>query len=150
MYLVRFIGKTDAKFWDRTHELSPLQESLYDRLVPDSGEADTPHGELLRMICHLHYDIYNNGLCNDKSPEVDYILQSVDKFRAYLTDEFYSISLLRRMQLKLAKNDTHEYGEVVNPFNVDQDFCNRIDDIVAAIVKYVDAIENQLKTEQLL
>ena len=37
---------------------------LYKKLVPKSGEADTNHGELLRSLARLNYDIYNNGACN--------------------------------------------------------------------------------------
>ena len=53
-----------AAFWDGTHPLSNLQEDLTEKLVPAFGDAMTPHGELLRCMSNLYYDVYNNGYCN--------------------------------------------------------------------------------------
>lgn len=42
-------------------------QRIYDRLqalVPDEGEADTPAGELMRLMSNVYYDVYNNGGCN--------------------------------------------------------------------------------------
>lgn len=35
-----------------------------EELVPPVGNADTYHGEVLRISSRLYYDYYNNGLCN--------------------------------------------------------------------------------------
>lgn len=35
--------------------------TLFDRLVPDSGKAETVAGEIVRAICHIGYRNYNDG-----------------------------------------------------------------------------------------
>ena len=56
----------NSAFWNRTHPLSTKKTELWERLVPPSGESLTEHGELLRMISRLGYEIFNNGLTNDQ------------------------------------------------------------------------------------
>ena len=53
-----------GSFWAGTHPLSQVAQTLKSSLVPLSGPAATPHGELLRCMTKLYYDAYNNGYCN--------------------------------------------------------------------------------------
>ena len=39
-------------------------DELYEKLVPDAGEAPTVRGELLRCVSRLGYEYWNNGNCN--------------------------------------------------------------------------------------
>ena len=39
-------------------------EKLYNKMVPDEGEAETEYGEAVRAIARLEYDYYNNGYQN--------------------------------------------------------------------------------------
>jgi hypothetical protein len=153
MYLVEFQHPFTAQYWESSHELYPLYETLYDRLVPASGQADTMHGELLRSISRLHYDIFNNGLCNNKLPEIEFVLQSKDKFLSFLKDSA-SINLIHKLESKLLEQaeadlsthywgDEDDYIEVV-PLMCNQAFCDQLDDVVTAIVQYVHLTENQL------
>ena len=36
-------------------------DRMWDAYVPAQGEADTAHGEAIRIIAGFSYDIYNNG-----------------------------------------------------------------------------------------
>jgi len=51
-------------YWNGTGLYQKDYDRLYKKLVPQRGEAKTPHGELLRAISRLAYDLYNNGGCN--------------------------------------------------------------------------------------
>lgn len=51
-------------YWNHEGKHQTEYNRLYEKLVPASGRAGTQHGELLRAICKLYYDYYNNGACN--------------------------------------------------------------------------------------
>lgn len=53
-----------STYWENSGKHQELYNSLYKRLVPDMGEADTKAGEVLRAISKLYYDSYNNGCGN--------------------------------------------------------------------------------------
>ena len=63
---------TDPKnsYWNETGIYQKEYDELYDTLVPDSGEAETINGELIRAVSILAYDYYNNG--NGNAVEVIY------------------------------------------------------------------------------
>ena len=48
-------------------------------LVPDSGPAETLEGELLRSVTRLYYDYYNNGMCNNTSGAVNFLIKYNDE-----------------------------------------------------------------------
>jgi hypothetical protein len=48
-------------------------DELTEKHIPTTGMAKTIKGELLRCATRLYYDVYNNGLCNDKSYELGFI-----------------------------------------------------------------------------
>ena len=51
-------------YWFGSGEHQELFDEYFDALVPASGPASTPQGELLRAASQLIYDHYNNGSCN--------------------------------------------------------------------------------------
>lgn len=51
-------------YWSKSGRHQRLYDRLYAKLVPDSGEAGSDAGELLRTVSNVYYDIYNNGGCN--------------------------------------------------------------------------------------
>jgi len=64
------------KYWDKTGKYSQLLSEKWDELVPDSGEAETEIGELIRAFGRINYEIFNNGCCNmfhDNNPEEEYL-----------------------------------------------------------------------------
>ena len=59
-------------------------QATYDRLVeamPASGKCDTLAGELIRSASRLGYDFYNNGMGNNTSGAVNFLLArgAIDK-----------------------------------------------------------------------
>jgi hypothetical protein len=59
-------------------------QSDYDRLVelmPASGNCETVAGELIRAATRLAYDLYNNGMGNNTSGAVNFLLDrgAIDK-----------------------------------------------------------------------
>jgi hypothetical protein len=54
----------DTTYWASKGKHQKDYNRLWEKLVPESGEAETNHGEILRLVCRFYYDVYNNGLCN--------------------------------------------------------------------------------------
>lgn len=55
-------------YWSNNGAYSKELYELYTKLVPDSGNAQTVHGELVRAVSRLGYEYYNNGNCNACDP----------------------------------------------------------------------------------
>ena len=60
-------------YWNNEGKYQKKYETLYNKHVPNKGMAKTIKGELLRCISRLYYEVYNNGLCNDKIYEIKFI-----------------------------------------------------------------------------
>jgi len=60
-------------YWDENGAYQKELDKLYNKLVPMSGDAETVHGELVRVVNRLYYEYCNNGNCN--AVEVDYVDQ---------------------------------------------------------------------------
>lgn len=65
--------KTSAGYWNERGVYQAEYDRLYKELVPQQGEADTHHGELLRSISRLYWDFFNNGggNCYDYPTEIE-------------------------------------------------------------------------------
>lgn len=48
-------------YWNGTGKYEEEYKMLRKKLVPRCGKADTPHGELLRVVGNIYYDYNNNG-----------------------------------------------------------------------------------------
>lgn len=48
-------------YWDHTGAHQALYDSIREKLVPRSGPAPTPHGELLRVATRVYYAFHNDG-----------------------------------------------------------------------------------------
>ena len=55
-------------YWNNNGAYSKELLELYNKLVPDTGDAQTVHGELVRAVSRLGYEYYNNGNCNACNP----------------------------------------------------------------------------------
>lgn len=55
---------TEQTYWSGKGEYQKEYDALWDKLVPEEGEADTVHGETLRAVSTLYYDVMNNGAGN--------------------------------------------------------------------------------------
>jgi len=59
-------------YWDNNGAYQKEYNELRTNLVPDTDEADSVHGEMLRCIGNLFYDFCNNGNCNVINTETIY------------------------------------------------------------------------------
>ena len=48
-------------YWNNNGAYSKELYELYNKLVPDTGDAQTVHGELVRAVCRLGYEYYNGN-----------------------------------------------------------------------------------------
>lgn len=51
-------------YWNNNGKYQRINDSLWEILVPKTGECDTEQGEALRIVSNIYYDFYNNGCCN--------------------------------------------------------------------------------------
>ena len=70
-------------YWGSRGKYQKLYDTLYAQLVPNSGKADTPAGELLRQISRVYHDLYNNGWGNGPHTDAVHIL---DEYRLAIQD----------------------------------------------------------------
>jgi hypothetical protein len=70
-------------YWVGDDPRAKKLSDLYDTLVPQVGEADTMHGELIRIFNKHDYEIYNNGGGN----MWDRVSEGYDRWYADLLDE---------------------------------------------------------------
>jgi hypothetical protein len=54
----------EPRYWGKNGRFQKQHDELWEKLIPDCGDADTTHGELLRVACRVYYEHYNNGRCN--------------------------------------------------------------------------------------
>jgi len=62
--IAKKVTKKGKSYWAGTGAYNKEFTALEKELVPDSGEANTVHGEMIRAIGRLFYDFCNNGNCN--------------------------------------------------------------------------------------
>jgi len=158
----------EAEYWNETSPYYAEYQEFWDELVPESGEADTLQGELLRMISRISYDYYNNGFGNDRSEEAKFLDEHSNLFKPYMKDPniwdtFYN------MYEEIGFGDTtefyrkveDEYGgdydddEDFDPYSMDSidDFIKRnhwnvekhLDEIMDGIVKYIRLTKHKLE-----
>jgi hypothetical protein len=68
-------------YWHQAGKHQADYVRLCDELIPSMGAADTVAGEMLRSATRLAYDLYNNGMGNNTSGAVNYLLRKgvIDK-----------------------------------------------------------------------
>jgi len=92
-------------------ELEKRNEVLYDKLVPESGAADTIEGEMLRAMNRLIYRYYNDG---DKFFE-GYGTETAGPAHSYLVNSKSAISAdLDRIFSKIVHSNDHDYEQGID------------------------------------
>ena len=61
-------------YWHNAGKYQADYGRLCDELIPGMGAADTVAGEILRSVTRLAYDLYNNGMGNNTSGAVNFLL----------------------------------------------------------------------------
>jgi hypothetical protein len=124
------------RYWDQQGKYQDLYKLFWKRYVPEMGEADCTRGEVLRNIGRLYYDCYNNGLMNDKSDEVKYLLDYRSCFTHYLPKDSKGLAFLREL-IYLYTNDDWV------SFDFSEENNKALDDLVDAILLYIQDDEKK-------
>jgi hypothetical protein len=61
-------------YWNEKGAYQAEYARLCEELIPAMGAADTVAGEMLRSATRLAYDLYNNGMGNNTSGAVNFLL----------------------------------------------------------------------------
>lgn len=59
----KLITPKGQSYWNSTG-IYQKEYNILTKLVPDMGEANTMHGEMIRCVGRLYHDFCNNGNCN--------------------------------------------------------------------------------------
>ena len=76
----------ENRYWNSTGKHQAAYEELC-KLVPSSGPAGTIEGEMLRAATRLYYDFYNNGMMNNTSGAVNYLMRCDELFNLGIANE---------------------------------------------------------------
>jgi hypothetical protein len=60
-------------YWNSNGKHQAAYQELC-KIVPSSGPAGTVEGEMLRAVTRIYYDYYNNGMINNTSGAVNYLM----------------------------------------------------------------------------
>jgi len=73
-------------YWNSNGKHQAAYQELC-KLVPSSGPAGTVEGEMLRAVTRVYYDYYNNGMINNTSDAVHYLMHCDELFDLELCEE---------------------------------------------------------------
>jgi hypothetical protein len=79
----------EKTYWNANGKFQKESEKLLDELVPYSGKCDTIEGENLRALFSIYYDYYNNGMCNDTSGAVNWLISQTSYIRQVTNVSIY-------------------------------------------------------------
>lgn len=132
-------------FWGQDHKLFPLYEALQTKLVPVHGEASTEHGELLRSVSNVYYDMYNNGGGNMhiRRPQLTYIMKRAQK----IADAVFGVTVEDIKKFVTEMRRVAGMSNMDSMAQVHRANAELMDLVTAAIVTYVDQVENPVKQE---
>jgi len=107
-----------VSYWNNNSKYEKQYKILYDKLVPAQGRAKTIHGEVLRCMSKVYYDLFNNGggnfdvlhkhfsylenLSDDIMENSSWDVKMFDKFSKWIilmkkNDSIFKQKLLERM-----------------------------------------------------
>lgn len=116
------------KYWNHKSQYEKEMDELRTKLVPDAGKASTMHGELLRCISKLYYDVFNNGFCNHD------VLQYQVHFIMNFEDELKGSGLSEEDWKEVRMGFTHPPKR--SKLWEDNEFVEALDNFVDATVRY--------------
>lgn len=74
----KLITEKGKSYWDNNGVYQKEFDELFNELVPNSGDSETIHGELIRCASRLFYEYCNNGNCNAVDIETVYETETED------------------------------------------------------------------------
>lgn len=131
------IAKT---YWSSKGKYNADYNRLFKKLVPATGKAKSKHGELLRALSKIYYDVYNNGLCNVENQSIQ---ESADTLMKWVKEINEALAVhCRPVHIDMAIVISHIRDKKWVDVNKDTKFAlalERVTDAVITIVKQIDA-----------
>lgn len=115
-------------YWNSTGKHQAAYQELC-KLVPSSGPAGTIEGEMLRAATRLYHDYYNNGMINNTSGAVNYLIRC---------DELFDLELCEELEIVASECNTGHY--------TDKSLAYSLEVITDAVIEYLIS-KNGLYTE---
>lgn len=126
-------------------------EKLYNKMVPDEGEAETEYGEAVRAIARLEYDYYNNGYQNavdvritleSKDNDFNDQISNLDEYLDYVVKKIGSDRSKSRKWYeyynKICASGNENSGEI----NSESDFEDAAAEGAEALVHLIDELKS--------
>jgi hypothetical protein len=129
-------------YWNNKGPHQADYDRLWNKLVPDSGSAETIRGELLRSISKIYYDRYNNGFGNQNNSAAEFIKTQSHKIRPFLKNRQALDNFLKGFEKIGYSENSIGTGKV---WKHDED----MEDVVDAIVQYAMDVDSEEKEEGL-
>lgn len=117
----------NTTYWNCRGEMQADADDLRHRLIPDQGHAPTGHGEILRCVSNVYYDLYNNGgenLAHSREEDFRHVRQNVGTVG--LEDGSDAIRAVLAIERALDELDDSSYGALPED-EVEEDFLETID-----------------------
>ena len=134
------------KYWNEQGRYQEEYQEYFNKLVPETGNADTDEGNALIAISKIYHDVFNNGAGNIVDEDEDY-----DDWDELVTE--YSINRWWKERFRTLGNFI-SYVHVNNlerkvieyvQFDRDGGLADMLDDTIDMVVQ---KIGNQLVTEK--
>lgn len=137
----------DKTYWNKKGKHQKLYDMFVNKLVPAQGRAFTMHGNLLRCVGNVYYDLYNNGLCNADTQKIQGAILFICEFEDDLVAFGFKVqdmnNLIKRV-LEHGKDMEMQHQVLVE----DSEFTETIERLVDTVVLVVDSIESGLSSHQ--
>lgn len=98
---------TKPSYWCNNGKFQKLFDWLFGQLVPETGRSQTPHGELLRCVVKLYYDLHNNGFCNARNPVFVYALGVLGQWAESIDSEARLLGYRNSLKTYLSAAELH-------------------------------------------
>lgn len=102
---------------------------LRDELVPDSGPAGTLNGELIRAAIRLEYDFYNNGMLNNTSGAVKFLMNYLPSTPDLTSALSFVAGFCNTGRYCPAQDDNELSGAIYTIMEATADFVNGRDNV---------------------
>ena len=118
----------DKTYWNGNGMYQADYEVLAKNLLPGNGSAGTYEGEMLRSATRLYYDYYNNGMVNNTSGAVNFLIEACEKLKNEKVN-IDVVDLIGQLEIVELECNTGHYTNV--------SLSGPLEDIMNDVVQYV-------------
>lgn len=109
---------TEQSYWNNNGKYQDVQEVLWDKLVPKSGESHSIHGEIVRSLGRLWHEWGNNGNgnANDRGQVSEFFQGFLDTIRKNVPSINAEVKEVERIILNNSshRNEVAIYNNLTN------------------------------------